>query len=41
MFLSLHDTIKYIQAYFAGDKAIEDVMEIIKNRVDLCMNERG
>ena len=30
-----------IQAYFAGDKAIEDVMAIIQNRVDLCMNERG
>ena len=30
-----------IQAYFAGDKTIEEVMEIIQNRVDLCMNERG
>ena len=30
-----------IQAYFAGDKTIEDVMAIIQNRVDLCMNERG
>ena len=30
-----------IQAYFAGDKTIENVMAIIQNRVDLCMNERG
>ena len=30
-----------IQAYFAGDKTIEEVMGIIQNRVDLCMKERG
>ncbi|MBR3277824.1 MAG: hypothetical protein IKG01_02790 [Lachnospiraceae bacterium] len=30
-----------IQAYFAGDKTIEEVMKIIQNRVDLCLKERG
>ena len=30
-----------IQAYFAGQKTIEEVMETIQNRVDLYVNERG
>ena len=30
-----------IQAYFAGQKTIEEVMDIIQNRVDLYVEERG
>lgn len=30
-----------IQAYFAGQKSIDDVMRIIQNRVDTFVNERG
>ena len=30
-----------IQAYFADQKTIEDVMGIIQNRVDTYMSERG
>ena len=30
-----------IQAYFCGDKTIDEVMGIIQNRVDLYLNERG
>ena len=30
-----------IQPYFAGQKSIEECMEIIENRVDLYVNERG
>ena len=30
-----------IQPYFAGQKSVEDCMEIIENRVDLYVNERG
>ena len=33
--------IEEIQPYFAGQKSIEDCMEIIENRVDLYVNERG
>ena len=30
-----------IQAYFAGQKSIEEVMDLIQNRVDLYVSERG
>ncbi len=30
-----------IQPYFAGQKSIEECMEIIENRVDLYVEERG
>lgn len=30
-----------IQAYFAGQKTIEQTMELIQNRVDTFVNERG